>query len=345
MLDASVAANYHSPMPVSALLDNPGTLSLAALVVVLVLLYIITMLLLLRRLRGAGTDGGSGSAAGMGDAGAPGSAGAGTGNLAATLTKIGEELGRLEQLAGDVEHLRSVFLTPRRRGIVGELMLEQLLSDWLPQSAYSLQHSFRDGARVDAVVRLGEYLVAIDAKFPLESLGDAHSSADPHKLQAAATKALRPQIESISQKYIRTEEGTLPFALMYLPSEHLYYEAFVTEEGPLWRFALEHGVVPVGPNALLLYLQTVAYGLRGFAFSEHSRSMSSALSRLSQDVGALGRELQLAEKHFQNFENSFRNVGEGYRHVAGDTTRLDGGLKGRLMEGGGSTAEFEDGAE
>ncbi len=339
MLDAEGAAIYHGAMPISALLENPGTLTLAALVVALVLLYLISMFVLLRRFRRAGEG-----TTGAGAAGA-GATGAGTADLGATLTKIGEELGRLEHLAGDVEHLRSVFLSPRRRGIVGELMLEQLLSDWLPRSAYSLQHSFRDGSRVDAVVRLGEYLVAIDAKFPLESLGEAGASGDLGKLRAAATKALRPQIESIAQKYIRTEEGTLPFALMYLPSEHLYYEVFVTEDGPLWRFALEHGVVPVGPNALLLYLQTVAYGLRGFAFSEQGRTLSSALSRLSQDVGALGRELQLAEKHFQNFESSFRNVGEGYRRVAGDATRLDGGVKRNHVPRNETNGEFEHGAE
>lgn len=314
------------------MLENPETLALAVLVVMLMLLYLITMLVLFRRTRGSGALAGS----------RPGVA---EGDLAATLTKIGEELGRLEHLAGDVEHLRSVFLTPRRRGIVGELMLEHLLSDWLPRSAYSLQHSFRDGARVDAVVRLGEYLVAIDAKFPLESLGETGASGDSRKLRAAASKALRPQIESIAQKYIRTEEGTLPFALMYLPSEHLYYEVFVADDGPLWRFALEHGVVPVGPNALLLYLQTVAYGLRGFTFSERGRTLSAALSRLSQDVGTLGRELKLAERHFQNFENSFRSVGEGYRRVASDTTRIDGDVRQDNLRERAGDGEFEHGAE
>jgi len=342
VLDAGETPNYHGPMPLSVLLENPGTLTLAALVVMLVFLYLITMLVFLRRTRGlrSGTGARTGAAAGTDAAAVMGS-----GDLAATLTKIGEELGRLEHLASDVEHLRSVFLTPRRRGIVGELMLEQLLSDWLPRSAYSLQHSFRDGARVDAVVRLGEYLVAVDAKFPLESLGESGASGDPGKLRAAATKALRPQIESIAQKYIRTDEGTLPFALMYLPSEHLYYEVFVAEDGPLWRFALEHGVVPVGPNALLLYLQTVAYGLRGFAFSEQGLTLSAALSRLSKDVGALGREFKLAERHFQNFENSFRSVGEGYRRVAGDTTRLDGGLRRDNLRESADTGEFEHGTE
>lgn len=290
-------------------LSSPGALTLSAVVVVLVVLNLVVLYVVLRRNAQAG---------GISGAGITGS------ELAATLTKIGEELGRVEQLAGNVEQLRSVFLMPRSRGVVGELMLEQLLSDWLPRSAYSLQHSFRDGARVDAVVRLGSYLVAIDAKFPLESLGDL--GGDPQKLRAAAAKALRPQILSIAEKYIRTEEGTLPFALMYLPSEHLYYEVCVAEDGPLWRFALENGVVPVGPNALLLYLQTVAYGLRGFAFSERGRLISAALSSLSREVGTLGRELHLAEKHFQNFATSFRGLGESYRRVSLDLEELDTGV-------------------
>ena len=51
-----------------------------------------------------------------------------------------------------------------------QAILTELLRNWLPAKSYELQYSFSNGSRVDAVIRLGEYLVGVDAKFPLESV-------------------------------------------------------------------------------------------------------------------------------------------------------------------------------
>ncbi|MFP4613077.1 MAG: DNA recombination protein RmuC, partial [Spirochaetaceae bacterium] len=121
------------------------TLLLTALLVIAGLILVLVMILLLRRTRGTGEDG-SGTQA------------------------------RLEHISKSLAELEQVFALPRSRGAVGETLLSRLLEDWLPRASFELQYSFSDGTRVDAVVKLGRYLVPIDAKFPFEAAKRAMAS-------------------------------------------------------------------------------------------------------------------------------------------------------------------------
>src|SRR5512132_54885 len=92
-----------------------------------------------------------------------------------TTNKIHERLGKVDEAttqmlerARDLARLEQALRPPKARGGFGELLLENLLRDRLPPGAFSLQHSFSTGERVDAVIKV-ERLVPVDAKFPLDN--------------------------------------------------------------------------------------------------------------------------------------------------------------------------------
>ena len=150
-----------------------------------------------------------------------------------TTTAIHQQLGQLGQAnaeilarANDLKKLEQALRPPKARGGFGELLLENLLRDRLPHDSFQVQYGFKTGERVDAVIKV-ERLVPIDAKFPLdnfERLADAETDDERALYEKAFARDLKIHVDAIAQKYIRPDEGTYDFALMYLPSEGVYYE-------------------------------------------------------------------------------------------------------------------------
>ena len=215
------------------------------------------------------------------------------------LEVLGKRLEQIDSLSADITNLSQIFLIPHARGGLGETLLNELLKSWLPANSYKIQYGFSNGARADAVVKLGDFLVAIDAKFPLESTRAALERGD-EPLSTDVKRAFRRHIEAIQSKYIRPEDGTLQFALMYIPSERVYYHAFVSSDTSLLEEAVHSGVVPVSPSGLFLYLQTVAYGLKGFAFSGKQRELLQITLNLKRNLSLLKKLSETGVGHLRN---------------------------------------------
>ena len=253
-----------------------------------------------------------------------------------TELSLGERLRELDRISDRLNELHTVFVTPHLRGGAGETLLEELIKNWLPAESYRFQYGFKSGARADAVIRLGSYLVAVDAKFPLESVqaaflpregtesggaAETTGATGDTPLPSSVRRALLNHAKTISDKYIRPDEGTLQFALMYLPSEAVYYRCFVRESG-LAEELLRLNVIPTGPYALFLYIQTVAYGLRGFAFPKRARELTELSYRLRAEVEALSSDLSTAGTHLKNLGGSFDAVGKRGRNLRELSDRL-----------------------
>ncbi|MBN2510433.1 MAG: DNA recombination protein RmuC [Spirochaetales bacterium] len=209
----------------------------------------------------------------------------------------------LSVLTGELRQLNDLFLKPKLRGGLGERFLYQLLEDALPGKYWQRQYRFSSGAVVDAVIRLGQFLVPVDSKFPKEGT-DALLHNPALKDQLQATKDIRRHIDTIREKYICPQEGTLQFALMYLPSEGLYHSLFIEEPLTLFDYALKSRVIPVSPGSLFIYLQTVSYGLRGLTLHEKGEAILKTLSQLSVDYGDCMRLLEKTEQHARNMNGS-----------------------------------------
>ena len=117
---------------------------------------------------------------------------------------------RLETVGGAVTEVQQLLQVPKLRGTIGEVWLEELLRQILPASAYQMQHTFKSGERVDAIVRVGERFVPVDAKFPLDACQRmlAAPEEDAERERRAFVRSLRARVDEIADKYIRPDEGT-----------------------------------------------------------------------------------------------------------------------------------------
>ena len=230
-------------------------------------------------------------------------------DLARQLGQLGERSDRIGELAREIGSLHDLLRLPQPRGGFGELMLERVLADHLPAEAFALQHTFRDGARVDAIVRSGGRIVPIDAKFPVDAFR-AMQAAPTDQERAVKRKAFLQQVKrhvDAVGRYVKPDEATIDLAFLYVPAEQLYYQAFVqAEEGEdMGAYCAQRRVMPVSPNTLVSYLQLVALGLRGLAIEQRSRELHEQIRRAALELerfrelhDQLGRHVENASKKF-----------------------------------------------
>jgi DNA recombination protein RmuC len=231
-----------------------------------------------------------------------------------TTSAIHQQLGQLGQAnaeilarANDLKKLEQALRPPKARGGFGELLLGNLLRDRLPPDAYSLQYGFKTGERVDAVIRV-ERLVPIDAKFPLdnfERLAEAESDDERLLHEKAFARDLKIHVDAIAQKYIRPDEGTYDFALMYLPSEGVYYELVCGKTGALLQYAHEKRVFPVSPTTFTSQLQVIALGLKGMQIEQRAHEVMAYVAQLQGDFGRFRDDFQVVGKHIGNAQSKF----------------------------------------
>jgi DNA recombination protein RmuC len=223
------------------------------------------------------------------------------------LGDVGRATTHLAEQAKDLGQLQQVLRPPKARGGFGELLLGNLLRDRLPAEAYSLQHGFKSGERVDAVIRV-DRLAPIDAKFPLdnfERLVDAQETSDRELYEKAFARDVKGHVDAIATKYIRPDEGTYDFAFMYLPSEAIYYELVCGKTGALLAYAHEKRVLPVSPTTLTAYLQVVVLGLKGLQIEQHAHEVMAYCAQLQKDFGRFKEDFDLVGTHLGRAQSKF----------------------------------------
>ena len=234
-------------------------------------------------------------------------------DLGAKLASLGEQNARIGELAKDVGSLHDLFRAPKLRGGFGELMLERLLADNLPAGAFELQYGYRDGSRVDAIVRFADRIVPIDAKFPIESFNLMAAAADDAERVArrrAFITQVKRHVDAVA-KYISPADRTIDYAFLYFPAEGVYYEAVIVEP-ELREYCSERRVLPTSPNTLVAYLQMVSLGLRGLAMEERSRELNENLRRAALEL--------------EKFRDAYETLGDHLRNAAKKHTESLRGL-------------------
>ena len=254
------------------------------------------------------------------------------GDVQRGLGELREATGKVFEVGKSVSQLHDILKAPKLRGGFGEFFLADLLVQVLPAEHVTLQHGFRSGERVDAAIRLGERLVPIDAKFPLEDFRRMLDAADDEarsRARKAFTTRVRKHVDDVATKYVLPDEGTYDFALMYIPAENVFYEAVVRDEGAeLASYALARKVIPVSPGTLYAYLQAIVLGLRGLRIEARAHEVLGQLACLTGDLGRLREEVRLVGKHLGNAAQAF-----------GAAERRLEGLEGKLAVIGGEVEE------
>ena len=227
--------------------------------------------------------------------------------------KLEESNKRIFEVGRDISGLQELLRAPKLRGGFGELMLERLLAQILPKSHFSMQHGFKSGERVDAVIHLGDRLVCIDSKFPMEDfkrLSAVEDEKERKSLRRKFDSAVKKHIDDIAKKYILTDEGTFNFAFMYIMAENVYYEMIVKdedagEEGSLQSYAMAKHVIPVSPNSFFAYLSTVAIGLKGLEIEKNVEEVIARLRGLSTQLGKFQDEFNVLGTHLRNASGKY----------------------------------------
>ncbi|MBN2617577.1 MAG: DNA recombination protein RmuC [Spirochaetales bacterium] len=209
---------------------------------------------------------------------------------------------KVDSIEKEIRELNNIFNRPYLRGEAGETLLRELLNNYLPKDSYQMQYSFNSGARVDAIIKTGKYIIPIDSKFPIESLKDILTSNS--QLTNAQIKALVKHGEDIAKKYILPNEGTLNFAIMYIPSEKLYYQAFINDLGELTNKLLKMGILVCSPSTLFSLIQTVVYGLKGFTFNNKHNDIINKIEALRINYSLLEKQFNITNNHMKNLKQS-----------------------------------------
>ena len=238
---------------------------------------------------------------------------------------MSEQARRLGELSKSIADLQNILTAPKLRGGFGEEQLENLLAMVFAREQYRTQYAFSSGDRADAVLMFPQGMVAIDSKFSLENFRRiTEVETEPEKKAARRDflKDVRKRVDEIANKYIRPAEGTLPFALMYIPAENVYYEAIIRDEDDtgLYEYCAQKRVMPVSPNSLYAYLHTIVVGLKSLHVSQQAES-------ILRQMESLRFELEKFTDVYDKLGTHLKNAGKSYD----DSTRALGKLENRVQ--------------
>lgn len=252
------------------------------------------------------------------------------------LTKLDDTNKRVVDVADELKQLQNVLQNPKQRGVLGEFYLEQILQNILPPSSFSLQYKIESGSVVDAVIHLDDKILPIDSKFSLENYNRLLEAKDGERdgLERAFKEDLKRRIDETS-RYINTKKGTLDQALMFIPSEAIYYDLLANKVGAagvsgrnMMHYAtVEKRVVIVGPSTLSAMLQVIVQGLKSL--------------EIQKDTDIIRKNIEQLQKHLLAYNTYFDKVGSSlsatvghYNNASKELGKID---KDIVKIGGGDT--------
>jgi DNA recombination protein RmuC len=227
------------------------------------------------------------------------------------ISQIQRQLGEVQQagkqMSQTAQTLEGILGGAKSRGSLGEVTLERLLEDSLPSAQYAMQYRFSSGEAADAVIKLRDKkLMAIDSKFPLDAYRRISTEGD--EARRAFATAVKGHADAITKKYIVPDEGTLDVALMFVPSESVYYELLQTSDNKgqlLDAYCRDKKVIAVSPNTLYAHLCVIAMGLRGMQMEENAKRFLESLSGMEKQLEKFADKFSTLGTHLKNAQQSY----------------------------------------
>jgi DNA recombination protein RmuC len=230
-------------------------------------------------------------------------------NASKVIGAVQKNIGEMSEIGRGMKELQTFLQSPKLRGNIGEQVLKDLISQMFPKSQFHLQYSFKSGDKVDAAIKTSAGILPIDSKFPMENferMSKAESAKEKTSLKKIFIRDIKKHTNDISKKYILPEEGTMDFALMYIPSESVYYE--VVNEPELLKFAQKVRVYPVSPTTLYAHLQTILLSFEGQKVEQKAREVFGMLRAIRKDYTKVEDNLSTLQRHLNNAYNMMSNV-------------------------------------
>lgn len=231
------------------------------------------------------------------------------------LVEMSESSKQIFNLGQSLNELQNILKSPKPRGVLGEFFLADMLEQILPKEHYGLQYRFKSGETVDAVVKFDNNILPIDAKFTLDNFKRMSEVGEEEQksFRKSFIRDIKKQIDSIAQKYILPEEGTLDLALMYIPAENVYYETIVRvedEKESVSEYAIKKRVIPVSPNSLYTYLQLVLLGIRGLRIETGAKQILALFDSLQLEIAKINDNYQKIGTHLNHAQKSFSSTSQ-----------------------------------
>jgi DNA recombination protein RmuC len=230
-------------------------------------------------------------------------------STAQLLRLLNRDLGQVHEIGQQMRDFSHFFRSPKMRGRLGESIMEELLLQVLPHSIVSVQHRFSSGSIVDALIKLEHGAISVDAKFPLENY---QKSQNTNKKDAAVfykkefKRDVKKHIQAISGKYIVPGEGTLDFAIMYVPSNTLYYEIIADDQ--LIEQAEAKNVLLVSPNSFYYFLKLILAGLYSSKIEKTAALFMQHINAFDQSLKDVDSEMSTLLTHINNSHNAGQRV-------------------------------------
>ncbi len=250
--------------------------------------------------------------------------------------KLRSEINDIQEAMESVSSFQEFFRSPKARGEWGEASLEHILQEYFPSDFYESQHMFESGEQVDAVLKLpNKKLLPIDSKFPFDNyrrMVAAESEEKKEKLRKKFLKDAKKQITDIANKYILPSEGTVEFAIMYIPAEAVYYEINMKRDIDVVEYAHSKKVILASPNTIFLTLKSVEHWFRDTQISRKTQEIIKSISKIQKDSQKLKEDFRKLGNHLDNaksaYERSDKRLGMFDEKVEGlmdekDVEKLD----------------------
>jgi DNA recombination protein RmuC len=257
---------------------------------------------------------------------------------ATVIREVGIEVGKMSEIGRNMKDLQDILKGQKVRGNIGEQILKDQISQAFPKASFHLQYQFTTGDTVDAAIKTDGGMLPIDSKFPMENwrkMNKSQSEEERKVFKKEFERDVKKHIEDISRKYILPNEGTMDFALMYIPAEAIFND--MSESNDLLDFARKLRVYPVSPNTLYLNLQTILLSFEGKKIESKSKEVFRLLRALQIDYEKVQESMGVLGKHITNASSQFINVSTSFEKIGNklDTTKsLEKEVVEKISKGG-----------
>lgn len=234
-------------------------------------------------------------------------------SAAQAFASVQKSLGEMSEIGRNMKDLQEFLNSPKLRGNIGEQVLKELLTQFLPKNTYKIQYRFKTGSTVDAAIITEAGIIPIDSKFPMENFKRMTSLQDEKEKNLAEKEFVsdvRKHIDAISSKYILTSEGTIDFALMYIPSESVYYE--IVNGQTLYEYATKKRVLAVSPMTFYAFLRSILIGFEGQKISQQAHKILMNLRSIKEEYDRVNTNFETLQRHITNSYNMATTVSSSF---------------------------------
>lgn len=247
------------------------------------------------------------------------------GKVNESVIEVKEGSKQVVSMTEQLSNLEKVLTNQKTRGNWGEGSLELILSNFLPHGVYEMQYAYKSGEVVDAIISIKDKILPIDSKFSIDNYRrsiDATNEEDKKYFADEFKKDIKKRIEETSKYINETEENTLPFAFMFIPSEAIYYDLQAGTTGglkidteKLLNFAQEKKVIIVSPTSILAYLHLVLSGIKDSNIEKNSQEIKKKVEELvkhmqkyEEFIQKLGNALNTTVNHYNASYKEFKKI-------------------------------------